>query len=119
MVENMDIVSSRFPYLRITLMVLSRTLKIEALIDTGFDGDVVVPPKMIMNGRPPSGHTRWTLADGSISFAPYFLGSIKIGKFKPIGVSISALGDEPLIGRGVTDKFKVIFDHGKKVIVEQ
>lgn len=28
------------------------------------------------------------------------------------------MGDEPLVGRGVTDKFKITFDHGKKVIVE-
>lgn len=118
MAENMDFVSLHFPYLQATIKVLNRILKLEFLVDTGFDADVVIPSKMIMNGQPPSGHSRFILADGSLVFAPYFLGSIKIGKYKPIGVSIVCLGDQPLMGRGVTDKFKVIFDHGKKVIVE-
>ncbi len=114
----MAIVSSHFPYLQITIKVLKRSLKVEALIDTGFTGEIVLPPKMVMNGRPPEGYSRWTLADGSTTFAPNFLGTIRIGKYKPFGVSITALGDEPLIGRGITDKFKVIFDHGKRVIIE-
>lgn len=115
----MVFVSSRFPYLKLTIKVLSRNLKVEALVDTGFSGEVVLPPKMIMNGQPPKGYSRWTLADGSTTLAPNFLGTVKIGKFKSIGVSITALGDELLIGRGITDKFRVIFDHGKKVIIEQ
>lgn len=119
MVKNMGFVSFHFPYLRVTINVLRRSLKLEVLVDTGFDGDIVVPSKMIMNGQPPSGHSRFILADGSLVFAPYFIGSIKIGKYRPIGVSISCLGDQPLIGRGVTDKFKVIFDHGRKIIVEE
>lgn len=93
-------------------------MKINALIDTGFDGDIVVPSKMITNGHPPNGYSRWTLADGNTILAPYFLGSIKIGGYKALSVSITTLGDESLIGRGVTDKFKIIFDHGKKVTVE-
>lgn len=118
MAENMGFVSSHFPYLRAVINVLNRNLKLEVLVDTGFEGDIVIPSKMIMNGQPPSGHSRFILADGSLAFAPYFLGSVKIGKYKPIGVSVSCLGDEPLIGRGVTDKFKIIFDHGKKITVE-
>jgi hypothetical protein len=30
---------------------------------------------------------------------------------------ISVLGDEPLVGRGVTDRFAVTLDHGRRVIV--
>lgn len=73
---------------------------------------------MILNGRPPRGYLPWTLANGEEINAPYFLGKVRIGKFEPISVLITALGEEPLIGRGVTDKFKITFDHGKKVIVE-
>ena len=114
----MSLTSSRFPYIQITLQVLDRSLKVETLIDTGFDGDVTLPPKMILNGKSPRGYLPWTLASGAKINAPYFLGKIKIGKFKATDVLITALGDEPLIGRGVTDKFKVTFDHGRKVIVE-
>ncbi len=114
----MSLTSSRFPYIQITLQVLSRNLKVEALIDTGFDGDVTVPSKMILNGKPPQGYLPWTLASGAKINAPYFLGKIKIGKFKAFSVLITTLGDEPLVGRGITDRFKVTFDHGRKVIVE-
>jgi hypothetical protein len=31
---------------------------------------------------------------------------------------VIAVGDEPLVGRGVTDEFRVILDHGRRVIVE-
>lgn len=114
----MSFKSQRFPYIQVILQVLNRSLKVEALVDTGFDGDITVPPKMVLDGKLPNGYLPWTLANGQKVNAPYFLGKIKIGKFKPLKVLITALGDEPLIGRGITDKFKVIFDHGKKVIVE-
>lgn len=114
----MRLTSSRFPYIQAILQVLNRNIKVEALVDTGFDGDITVPPEVVLNGKPPEGYLPWTLADDTKINAPYFLGKIKIGKFKAFNVLITALGDEPLIGRGVTDKFKVIFDHGKKVIIE-
>lgn len=114
----MSLISSRFPYIRVNLSFLRRKLNTEALVDTGFDGGVILPPKMILNGESPLGYSPWTLANGEQVNAPYFLGKVRIGKFKPINVLITVLGDESLIGRKVTDKFKVIFDHGKNVIVE-
>lgn len=114
----MSLISSHFPYLQATLQVSNRSFKAEVLIDTGFDGHITIPPEMILNGKSPDGYLPWTLANGENVRAPYFLGKIRIGKFKPIDVLITVLGDEPLIGRGVTDRFKIIFDHGKKVIVE-
>lgn len=114
----MSLTNSRFPYIRVTIQVLHRNIKVEALVDTGFDGDIIVPPEMILNGKLPKGYLPWTLANGGEVNAPYFLGKVSIGKFESINVLITVLGDEPLVGRGVTDRFKVIFDHGKKVIIE-
>lgn len=118
MAISMSLVSFRFPYIRVNLSFLRRKLKTEALVDTGFDGGMILPPKMILNGEPPLGYSSWTLASGEQVNAPYFLGKVRIGKFKPVNVLITVLGDEPLIGRKVTDQFKVIFDHGKRIIVE-
>lgn len=115
----MSVISSHFPYLQVALKISDRSFKTEVLIDTGFDGDITVPPEMILNGKPPQGYLLWTLANGEDVNAPYFLGKIGIGKFKTIDVLIKVLGNEPLIGRGITDQFKVIFDHGKKIIVEE
>ncbi len=114
----MSLTISRFPYVQVILQVLNRNLKVEVLVDTGFDGDIIVPPKMILNGKSPKGYLSWTLANGEKVNAPYFLGKVRVGKFTPVDVLVTALGEEPLIGRGITDKFKVIFDHGRKVIIE-
>jgi predicted aspartyl protease len=95
-----------------------RDATVEALVDTGFDGHVTVPPALMSNGASPDGHLRWTLADGATVFAPFYLGTAAIGDLPPFPVTITALGDEPLVGRGVTDRFRVIFDHGKSLILE-
>jgi hypothetical protein len=44
--------SERFPYLPLRLVVRDQTHEIEALIDTGFDGDVAVPPDVLADGEP-------------------------------------------------------------------
>ena len=115
---NQSVVSSRFPYLPIHLAVGQRSEALEALLDTGFDGDVAVPADPVSTGHPPSGYSRWILADGSTVFAPLFRGTIHVGPLGPFDALITALGDEPIVGRGVTDRFKVTLDHGQQVIVD-
>lgn len=110
--------SSNFPYLKIFIKVLQRNLSREALVDTGFDGDISLPARLILNGKPPDGHTSWILANGENIRVPYYFGFIKLGDFKQIFVQITVLGNEPVIGRGITDQFRIVFDHGRKVIVE-
>lgn len=110
--------SSHFPYLKISIKVLHRDIKIEALVDTGFDGDIAIPPELVLNGDPPAGYVRWTLASGQTILAPYFMGTIKVGNFRLISIQITVLGDEPIIGRGIIDRFKITLDHGQKVILE-
>jgi predicted aspartyl protease len=110
--------SSRFPYLSLQLRIGAQAPVVEALVDTGFDGHVTVPPVLLETGIPPDGHFRWALADGSTIFAPFYLGIAEIGTLPPFPVTITALGNEPLMGRGVTDRFKVTFDHGEHLVVE-
>ena len=110
--------SHRFPYLPIRIAVRRRTADLEALLDTGFDGHVVVPPSILANGHPPDGHVRWTLADGSTVLAPYYIGTVQVGTMRPFAALITALGDEPLIGCEVASHFTITLDHGQRVIVE-
>lgn len=112
------IVSSRFPYLLIHIEIRRGSHDVEALIDTGFDGGVALPPEMIMNGEPPDGYQRWKLANGSTVLAPFYRGTVQIGKFLPFRMLVVAMGQGPVIGRGVTDRFTVIFKKGKQVILE-
>ncbi len=115
---SQQVISSEFPYLLITLSVRERTEEVTALLDTGFDGYVVVPPGLITNGKPPDSHIRWTLADGSSVQAPSYLGTVRIGDFAAIEAVITVLGDEPIVGRSVTDRYNVTLDHGQRVLVE-
>lgn len=123
MAMNQRAVSSRFPYLPIHLQVrinptTDKEADLEALLDTGFDGDVVVPSNFHSNGHPPEAYLRWTLADGSQVEAPAFRGVLYIGEMGPISVVVTALGDEPMIGRKAITRFTVTLDHGQRVIVE-
>lgn len=112
------IISNNFPFIPIEITVRHRVEKIEALVDTGFEGDVVVPKGMLTNGDPPDTLLPWQLADGKVVLAPVYAGKIKLGKLSSFTVSVVTLGNEVMIGRGITDRFKVIFDHGRKIIVE-
>src|SRR5262252_9663720 len=46
---------------RETFQTASET--VEALLDTGFDGDVIIPEGLMTNGKPPDSYLRFTLAD--------------------------------------------------------
>jgi hypothetical protein len=75
-----------------------------ALLDTGFDGDVAVPPELIGDGQLPDEYRSWSLADASVFVAPVYHGTVQVGSFDPAPADIAGIGDEPHIGRGVSDR---------------
>ena len=109
--------SPRFPYLTARIKVHQRDVEVEALLDTGFDGDVAVPAGLLTDGHPPDGHSRWTLADGSSVLVPYYVGTVELGGHGPFPAVVITLGSEPLIGSGVARHVTIILDHGQRVIV--
>ncbi len=113
-----QIISTHYPYLPLTITVRKRTETLEALLDTGFDGDIVLPPGLITNGKPPDSYARWTLADGSRVLAPAYLGTVAIEGLEdagPFPAMINILGNEPLVGRALTNRFCITLDHGRRV----
>lgn len=110
--------SSRFPYLPLSIMLRGMTYQVEALIDTGFDGDVALSEHLLASDESPDGYAGWTLADGSNVYAPIYAGSVSVGRFPTVPVSIVVLGDEPIVGRGVVDRYRVTLEYGDRVIVE-
>jgi predicted aspartyl protease len=112
------VVSRRFPYLPVRLTVRQQVHAVEALLDTGFDGDIAIPPSMIPQGEPPDGYIAARLADGSGVYAPFFQAVVQVFPSDSFTVTALALGDEPVIGRGVSDRFAITLDHGQQVIVE-
>lgn len=112
------IVSARFPYIPVQVHLHDQIFEIEALIDTGFDGEVILPSGIVQSGTSPDGFTRWQMADGSIVEAPAYHAHIRIGGTTIDDGLVTALGDEALVGLGVIQHFAVTFDHGQRVIVE-
>ena len=110
--------SERFPYLPLRFEVRNRTYDVEALIGTGFDGFVAVPAELLANGEPPDDYQSRLLADGSKVAAPFYFGTVRVGDIGSLPAAITTLGDEPIVGRRVTDRFRVILDHGERVVVE-
>ena len=104
-----------FPF---RLYVRGITIDVEALVDTGFDGDLAVPEALLQDVGEPDDFERWTLADGAAVFAPEFEATAELDGFESISVLLSAIGDEPLVGRGVTDQFGLLLDHGRRLVIE-
>lgn len=59
------------------------------------------------------------LADGSEIALPVYYGTVRVDSLHPVDADIAAIGDEPLVGRGITDRYLLVLDHGERVIVEQ
>ena len=115
---NQRIVSSRFPYLPIRIRVRDHDESGEALLDTGFDGGIVVPQGFFADEEQPDWYVWWTVADERRVLAPIYSGTIELDGFGPFQTLVTALGDEMLVGLQVASRFSILLDHGVQVIVE-
>ena len=123
MALNNRVESGHFPYVSIHLVGPNQTISFdlitEALIDTGFDGEVMIPRTMVSRAVVPNVRTRWQLGDGSVVEAEAYRGTVQIvGLENTITVTISALGTQTLIGAALIARFRVILDHGASVTFE-
>jgi predicted aspartyl protease len=122
------LISAKYPFLPLTIFVqVSHRKKLDlhthALIDTGFSGDIVVPATKELLQSTPGAYATWTMADGSEVLAPIFLGTIRFPELEGdrgemVGVTITVLGDQALIGQSVLKHFTLTLDHGKQVTLE-
>lgn len=112
--------SNKVPYLAVTIELPEKgiTTNLEALVDTGFTEEVVLPSNVVANGKPALGHQTLSLADGSDITVPAYLGTIRIGKAVISPVVILVFGTEPIIGLKVIRQFRFILDHDRTLAVE-
>ncbi len=120
--------SSRYPFLPLTIHVRVTNRKhieldTQALIDTGFSGDIVVPATGELKEYSPDAYATWTMADGSEVMAPIFLGRIRFPELdedvaEMVGVTVTVLGDQALIGQTILRRYTLTLDHGKQVVLE-
>jgi clan AA aspartic protease len=118
------VTSTRFPYLSVHVrlghpLYPDVEFEVEALVDTGFDAGLIVPSALIPQRVMPRGQQRCDLADGSSVLANVYRGSVSIGPFQPIDTFVIALPHQALLGRAVTNRYKLTFYYGRQVILEQ
>ncbi len=113
------LVSNEYPYVQVRVTVGKYRLSYRALLDTGFDGYLVLPESLESQLGAPEFSVKTILADGSESMRPQFRAAVEIVGLN-IGyvVRLMLLGDECLIGQGIIRQLKVTFDHGTQVVVE-
>lgn len=114
----MRVESDRFPYLPVSLSLRGQKTEFAALLDTGFDGGLAVSDSAIANGQTAEWNLTVFLADGSLVDVPAYLGTVQVGELPPVTTIIVTLGDEPILGRAVSDQFNITLDHGRRIIVE-
>jgi predicted aspartyl protease len=104
------LISFRFPYLRLRLSFggAETSIEADALVDTGFDGDIAVPPTYVPTGLLPDGFTRWGLADSSQVRTPSYVAWVSLENLGTYRVAVVASGDEVMVGRGLTNNFRLI-----------
>jgi len=96
------LVSHNFPYVPLTVAVQGGSLTIEALLDTGFDGEIVVPQYTFSPLLRPDYELEWALAGGIVVLAPAYVGTVVIGHFGPFNVAVSTMSLRGLLSRSTT-----------------
>jgi len=115
---NGALVSRRFPYILGRVHIGGQGVDVEALLDTGFDGDVAIPDALIKQAGSPDGHSRWRLADGTSVLVPYYVGTVELAGLGPFLALVIVLGDEPLFGAGAARHVTIVLDHGRRVLLQ-
>lgn len=115
--SDQPLMSTQFPYLPLTLHIQGHTMPVVALLDAGFDEDVALPPGLLPASLAPDLQLDWVPVAGKTVRAPAYSGATWLGNCGPFDVTISALGGEPVVGRGIGDRFAVTPDHGRRVVV--
>ncbi|MFN8635792.1 MAG: hypothetical protein U0893_18240 [Chloroflexota bacterium] len=115
--------SSRFPYLPVHVIIghplyPDFQLDIEAYVNTGFDGGLVVPLGLIPDRVRSFGKMKCHLADGSEIEAPFYRGWVSVGAFPPMPAMIMTLLDRALLGLAITNHHRLSFHYGRQVVLE-
>lgn len=115
------LVSTDYPYLQVKVTVRNFRRRFRVLLDTGFDGYLILPTRFRSQLGKLDSRTSIRLADGAEGIFPVYRGGVEIaglGLQVAYLAEIILLGDECLLGRGIINLLKVTFDHGSQLVVE-
>ena len=114
------VTSARIPYLPITVEIPEKRLSLDitALVDTGFNSDVIVPQAAVMNGVSALLQSDIRLADDSRITVPGYLGNVRIGDTTIGPVMVFVMGNEAIVGLNVITQFRLTIDHDQLLTIE-
>lgn len=107
-----------YPYLQVRCRIAAREFDASALVDTGFDGGLVIPVSRRRGLPEPPREVIVRLGDGSVSRTAEFVGTVLLGN-RQMQVTVLFLGDEYLIGRQIVDQLRLCFHHGDYLEIEE
>ncbi len=88
-----------------------------ALADTGYNGGVIVPERECDNLGHRDGFSKLRLADEERIDVELFQSAVSL-KDREMVVKAVVVGNQFIVGREVLDHFRVCFDHGQRVEIE-
>ncbi len=109
-------VSVPFPYVEVVLTIGTWSLVEAALVDTGFDGGLLIPAYLRHEVLAEPGWVPLRMPDGSMVRAASWSGTVDVDG-RTYNADVAALGSRFLLGRQVTDNFTVCFELGRRVTV--
>jgi len=113
------LVSRDYPYVQVRVTVRSFSSLFRALLDTGFDGHLVLPEALGSQLGNPDQLVKTRLADGTERDSPLYLGGVEVVGLGVVYLArLTLLGDECLMGQGIIRRLKVTFDHGSQIVIE-
>ncbi|HTE84574.1 MAG TPA: hypothetical protein VK821_07560 [Dehalococcoidia bacterium] len=114
------VTSLRVPYLPIAVGIPEKHLSLDltALLDNGFNSDVIVPQPAVANGVPALLQNDIRLADDSRITVPGYLGNVRVGDTTIEPVMVLVMGNEAILGLNVITQFQLTIDHDRSLTVE-
>jgi hypothetical protein len=95
--------SEHFPYLPITVLINKHLLTFDALLDTGFEGDIIIPEDSVPKGQTPDSYFHLEVAN--------------LGDSGSSAAIICALGAEAIVGRNLARRFHIALEYGRRITV--
>jgi predicted aspartyl protease len=107
--------STHIPYVPITVQIpeLNLETSFSALLDTGFNAEIVIPRSAVRTGTLALLQADVRLADGSRITLPLYLGNVRVGDTAIGPVSVMVMGDEAVIGLDIITQFELTIDHNR------
>lgn len=111
--------SDQYPYIPVWFRVNDYEADVQALVDTGFDGHLIVPRSLSSSLGDPHLAVPWTFADGKPFYIEMYEGLVSIPSvLDPVDALVGCTGNFYILGLAVIDLVRLTLDHGEHILVE-